>query len=436
MAHVRNDEPVSAERSKYAPNILHNVSWLGLANVLVKPFWFVFITAACMRLLGVNEYGVMSATLSLGMIATAFVDLGMSQYTVREVSRQPDRASLFFSNFMALRLFNSLLAWTGAVVAAILLGYRGTALAAAFFAGGYALTLNLTNYCRCIYRAAEDLRQEAAMLVIEKFLVVGGGLLLLYTTRLASWTLAGMTIGMALATVTNIWWIDRHFAKIRLRLLSFSFLARSLKTIIPFGLAGLFTVIYYRVDMVMVEAFLGAAPTGQYGAAFRILEALHMLPAIVALAAVYPRLSKLYHERSFSEFRRLLRKSMLGIVVASVLITVALTILASSIIHLLDPDPAYGPSIAALQILVWSFPFLCANTLLFAALYSMEHQRFVSIALGFAVILNVGLNAVLIPAFGINGAAVATIVPEVVLLLIYFGRYRVGRTATRMQADS
>jgi O-antigen/teichoic acid export membrane protein len=327
---------------------------------------------------------------------------------------------------MMLRIANSILAWIAAITVAIILNYRGTALIAVVFAGGYALTLNLTNYCRSFYRAFEDLRQEAGMLVIEKVLVVGGGFFLLLTTQLASWTLAGMAAGMSVATAANIWWTNRHFAKINFGLLSLPFMRRSLKIMIPFGLAGLFAVAYFRVDVVMIEAYLGEVRTGQYGAAFRILEALNMLPTIVAVAAVYPRLSRLYHEGSYPSFSGLLRKSLLGMVAVSLLITLPLMLLAGPIIHLLDPDPAYGPSVAALQILVWSFPFHCANGLFFAALTSMEQQRFVSIALGMAVLVNVGLNMIAIPAYGINGAAVATIVPEVLLVGIYTMRYRYG----------
>ena len=407
-----------------SPSLLRNISWLGFANALVKPLWFVFITAACMRLLGVSEFGVMTAALSLGMLATAFVDLGMKQYTTREVARAPAKASRFFSNFMMLRIGNSALAWIGMLAVGIALDYRGGALAAVAFAGAYTLSLNLTNYCRGIYQAFEDLRQEAAMLVLEKVLVIGGGLALLIATRQASWTLAGMAAGMGIATVVNTWWIHRHYAEIRLRLLSRSFISRSLRMMIPFGIAGLFTVVYYRVDMVMVEAFLGPAPTGQYGAAYRVLEALHMLPTVVALSAVYPRLARLHHAGEIRSFSRLLTKSLGGLVGVSLLITVGIWFAAAPIIYILDPDPSYAPAGGALRILVWSFPLLSANFLLYSALISMDQQRFASLALAFAVTMNVTLNAFLIPAIGINGAAVATVVPEVVLCGIYLGRYR------------
>ncbi len=413
--------------SEGRPTLLRNISWLGFASALVKPIWFVFITAACMRLLGVGEFGVMSAALSLGMIATAFIDLGMIQYITREVAREPSHASRFFTNFLSLRLGNAVVAWIGALVAALLLGYGSGALAAVAFATIYTLTLSITNLCRAVYRAFEDLRQEAIMLIVEKVLVIGAGFVLLYWTRTASWTLSGMAAGMSIATVANAWWIHRTYAPLRPRLLSASFLRRSVRVMVPFGLAGLFTVMYYRVDIVMLEAILGEVPTGQYGAAYRILEALQLLPTMVALAAVYPRMARLYHEGQFARFHRLLQKSAAGLVAAGVLISAAIALLAEPIIALLAPDPSYGPAAGALRIVVWSFPFLCANFTLYSALISMDQQRFASIVLGMAVLVNVGFNAILIPRLGINGAAIATIIPEVLLAGIYAARYRYVR---------
>lgn len=413
-------------KKQLRPGLLANISWLSIANAIVKPLWFLFITAACMRLLGVQEFGVLTAALSLTMIAAGFVDLGMAPYTVREISRTLDKASLYFSNFMTLRIANSFLAWAGALFVAILLDYRGNALLAVCFAGMYALTLNLTNYCRSIYQAFENLRQEAVMLIVEKILIIGGGLVMLFTTRSAAWTLAGMALGMIITTGINIWGIDQRFAKIRRSLVSLNFLKKSLKIMIPFGLAGLFTVIYYRVDMVMIEAMLGVIPTGQYGAAYRILEALHIVPMIVGLAAIYPRLARLHQDGAYSDFKRLLRNSLLGLVGISILVSLVLTVLSGAIIRLLDPDPAYAPAADALRVLAWTFPFICAKSLLYSAMLCMDRQRLVAIALGFAVLFNIILNAFMIPAQGIQGAATATIFTEVLLTAIFVAYY--GRT--------
>ncbi|MEX0821209.1 MAG: flippase [Rhodothermales bacterium] len=416
----RGSEPyIGTER----PSLLTNMSWLAVSNAAVKPFWFLFITAACMRYLGVEEYGVLSAAMSLTAIATSFVDLGMSQYSIREVSKDPDVASSHFTNFMSLRVANSMFGWIAALATAAVLGYQGSALGAVAFAGVYVFSLNLTEYCRSFYRAFEKLKHESILLVFEKILVVGGGLVFLLATQSAQWTLAGMAGGMVVITGVNMWWIHRRLAPVRPAQFQWTFLKKSLPIMIPFGLAGLFTNIYYKVDVVMIEAYLGAGPTGQYGAAYRILEALNALPTIVSIAAVYPRLARLHGERNHAAFRRLLKKSSAGLIGIGFVVAVVLTAFAPLVIRLLDPNPAFGASAGALQILVWSFPLLCANSLLYAALVTMDDQKLLAGFLGGAVVANIAMNVFLIPAYGIGGAAVATVASEVLLIVVYSARY-------------
>ncbi len=407
-----------------ARRLLHNISWLGAANLLVKPFWFGFITALSMRLLGAEEYGIMTAVLSVAAIAAAFTELGMIRYSTREIARDRTVADRFFTNFVVLRLGLIGIIWVGLLGAGyVFLGYEGPVLGALVFAGAYQFSLYLTEYCRALYEAFEDLRREAYMLVLEKALVIGGGLAGLWATRTAQGTLAGMALGMAATTLANVWWISRHLAAFRWPLLSWPFIRRALRIMIPFGLATLFSRIYFRVDIVMVEAFLGETAAGQYGGAYRILESLNLLPAVVAYAAVYPRLARLRHAGTRQPFHRLLRQSLLGLGAAGLCVAVGLTLLGPLVIHLLAPDPVFAPAGTTLQILTWTFPLLCFNSLLYAALMTLDDQAFPASVLGLSVLVNVGLNALFIPRWGLHGAAYTTILSEALLLCAYLLRF-------------
>ena len=424
--------------SPKVPSLLSNISWLGFANAAVKPLWFAFVTFFCMRLLGVEGYGVMNASLSLAMLAAAFTDLGMTQYTTREIARDRSSATSLFSNFLALRLVNVSLAWAAAVGAGVALGYRGSALLALVFAGAYVLSLQVANYCKGIYRGFEDLRLESVLLFVEKALVIGGGMLFLFVTSAAHWTLAGMAAGMLVTTLISIAWIRRHLVPLALKELDLTFTRSALANAIPFGLAGFFIAFFFRIDMVMVEAILGLESAGQYGAAFRIFEALNVLPTVVSLAAVYPRLSHLQHRGEYKAFSKLLRRTSIGLLALSTVITVAVFASAQAIIHLLDPDPLYAPAAGALQILAWRFPLFCIITLLYSALMTLDDQRFVAKLVAGGVLASIVLNFVLIPRMGIDGAAIATVCAEFLMFLGYVLRYRYrnSRLSRSLAADS
>ncbi len=403
--------------------ILHNITWLTASSLLVRPLWFVFITAFCMRVLGTSGYGVMTAALSLMAIASLFSDLGTFEYTVREVARDGDRAPRFFSNFMPAKAVLAALAWTGGLVVGWGLGYVGSDFLALGAAGLYVMALRLTEYCRAFYRAFEVMHYEAISVVLEKALVVGLGVLFLLRLRTTEGVLAGMALGMAVGMGLNIVWVHLRVAPVRLAVLDLPFLRVAFRQALPFGVMTLFAIVFLSSGTVLLEALEGEAAAGQYGAAYRLLEALQVLPATV-VAAVFPRLSSLHQQRESDAFRHILRRSLLLTGLASAVVAVALALLAPAIIHLLDPSGAFDEAAALLRIIIWNFPLMTLSYVLHTALIALDQQRFMAVVLGAAAVLLIGLNVLFIPVYSYFAPAWALVVSQSLVLVSYVWRYR------------
>ena len=97
--------------------LIQNIGWLSVGHVLVKPAWLFFITAWCMRVLGTQGYGVLTVALSLMTFAAYFSDFGTTQLTIREVAREPRRASEYLANLLLARIVLGLLVWSIMVTA-------------------------------------------------------------------------------------------------------------------------------------------------------------------------------------------------------------------------------------------------------------------------------------------------------------------------------
>jgi O-antigen/teichoic acid export membrane protein len=404
--------------------VLKNVAWLSVASAAVKPVWFAFITVLCARVLGAEGYGALNTALSLGALAFAFTDLGVNQYTVREVAGDPGLASRFLTNFVVLRLGLFALAAAGALAAAAVLGYEPTLMLAVGFACLYYAAQHLRDYFHSFFQAFENLRLQSYSVVLEKILVLAAGATLLLSTEAAEWTLLGMAAGMTLTACVVVAWGGRRIAPFRWAEFDPSFITRTLRPLLPFGLASLFSMFFYRVDTVMVEGILGLTAAGQYGLAFRIVEALNLLPLIVVHAAVYPRLSRLTKEGAYEESRSLIATVSVGLLVLSALIALAIALPAPTLVRWISPDPELQVAAETLRVLVWAFPLTCLRTTFYVTLLAIHEQRYIAWTLGFGVVFNVGLNALLIPELGILGAAAATIASEIVLLAAYAFRYR------------
>ncbi len=418
------------------PSILRNITWLGAGNVVVKPLWFVFITAVCVQILGIAEYGVVTAALALVGIVMSLTNVGSSQFSTREVARDRSKAGRFISNFLPFRVFTGLLGIVVVMATGFVLGQRGAELTALFFAALYGVAMNLTEYCRSLYRAFELLRYEAVSIIFEKLLVIAAGTTLLLIQPSASWLLAGMAAGMLVTLAGNWGWLFHRLARFDPGLFDFGFFRRTIPLALPLGLASIFVVLYLRTDSIMLKAMQGDIAAGRYGLAFRILESMVLLPSIV-VAAFLPRLSSLFSERSNDAYRRLMRRGLLGLAGIGVVIALTLTLLAPYIIPLLDPDPASAPAIQILQLLIWTFPFSAVNYLLSTSMTATDDQKALAWMLGAAAVFNISLNALLIPSYSYFGAGFATLSTQIAISAAMLWRYfRRPRANSQFMAHS
>lgn len=397
------------------------MGWLGSANLLVKPIWFVFITAFCMRILGVDGYGVFSTALALAAVMAAFSDFGTTRFVVREIARDRTIGGYVYTNVLISRAVLTTGAFLLAIGAGLVLGYRGPILQALFFASWYAFGLSLVVFYRGVLQGFEALRNEARSLYVEKGFVIALGLVLLIATRDPRWTLAGMAGGMTLTLIYCLVVVHREFASFERHAVDLSYIRKHAVSIGTLGLASIFALLYLKVDLVMIERILGERPAGEYGAAYRIVEALNMLPAI-ATAAIYPRLSSLHAEAD--RLGQLARSSAAGLSAIAIVIAAVLTLAAPALFQLLAPGGEFYQSGPTLSMLAWTFPFVCANAIIYAALLSLQQERFAVAALAGVLIFNVVSNWIVIPIYGVIGSAATTVATEGLLFLLYLSRLR------------
>lgn len=194
----------------------------------------------------------------------------------------------------------------------------------------------------------------------------------------------------------------------------------------PLMLNSLLVGLFFKVDQFVI----GAQPNGStevatYQAAYSFLNFVLLISPAVTLA-LFPRMSRhaatdrprLHAEYSFA------LKMLLVIAVPIVALTVWF---APLFIYVLAGDnPGYRTqSPLALQILIFFLPFSFINGLTQYVLIALDLQRLITRAFGITVVFNVAANLLLVPILGINGAALTTILSELVLMtpfLVWTGR--------------
>jgi O-antigen/teichoic acid export membrane protein len=101
-------------------------------------------------------------------------------------------------------------------------------------------------------------------------------------------------------------------------------------------------------------------------------------------------------------------------------ITVGTIFVSRELIQIFGGDAYLPHSAIALQVLIWFLPFSFINSVTHYVLIALGQQRFLTKAFILGVVFNVAANLVAIPPLGYVGAALVTILSEIVLLIPFY----------------
>lgn len=216
--------------------------------------------------------------------------------------------------------------------------------------------------------------------------------------------------------------LRRNFPGVAVRLGRLSFKVGEARSLLsagwPLMLNALLVGLFFRVDIFIIKAAPGGdGDLTRYNAAYSFLGFVLLISPAVTLA-LFPRMAR----HAVSDRARLnteytfALKMMLAISVPIVVVTVWL---APLLIAVLTFDaPNYLPdSAVALRILIFFLPLSFINGLTQYVLIAVDRQRLITRAFGATVLFNLLANLLLIPILGIYGAALTTILSELLLML-------------------
>lgn len=191
-----------------------------------------------------------------------------------------------------------------------------------------------------------------------------------------------------------------------------------LKNAWPFGLAGVFHLIYFQSDIILVKYITGDEAAGYYNVAFTIMVAVLLFPGIVYQKFLLPKMHRwAHHDRAL--FYKVYRQGNVAMFILGLLAMVLIWLLSPIAIPLLFGDK-YKEAITLLNILAISAPILFVASSVGATLVTQEHMKTKVKLMGLVAIINILLNLALIPLYGAGGAAFATVISNLILLIIYY----------------
>ena len=192
-----------------------------------------------------------------------------------------------------------------------------------------------------------------------------------------------------------------------------------LKAVAVFFAMACASTVYTNLDTVMLGFLDTDAAVGYYNAAVRIKSIL--VSIVTSLGTVLlPRVSYYVQQGKMKEFRSVTQKALNFVFVAALPLMLYFMLFAKQGIFLLSGERFAG-AIVPMQIIMPTLLFIgLSNVLGIQILTPLGKEKAVLWSIIAGAVVDVALNAVLIPAYGAAGAAAGTTVAELVVLVVQF----------------
>lgn len=428
-----SDRPDPMNQNDPSDNLIrragHNLSFKSLTLVILQGLSFFFYVALA-RYLGEEDFGRYSLVYSVGAILVILVDPGLNQLTIREISRDHTRTETLANAVFALKIGASVLILTLIWVVVPWIPAWSTLTDFVFLMTLSLVFLAFLEFFSALFNAYERMHVETGILGITKLVVVSGSVLSLYLGAGLKSLLIVMA-GLHLLGVLFSYLTTRSRITPLILRWDVSLFRKTLAEAFPMVLTTVFIVILYRIDVIMLSLFsVGNGPIGHYAASVKIMDVL-MAFSVIFMAAIFPVLARTLRQ-AVDPFLRYFWQGFGILSVLSVTLVIVITLLSDTVIRFIFGD-AFQESGPVLRVLLLALPFSFLRHFLLNVLvvFNLQHKN--AWATGLAAVGNIGLNLVLIPLWGIYGAAVATVLTDVglccgvfVLSLQEIRKYRRG----------
>ncbi|MEX1062273.1 MAG: flippase [Balneolaceae bacterium] len=370
------------------------------------------------RYLGSEDFGRLYLALSIMMMLSLLIDFGGSYLIPKEVARSEKKGSGILSSYIILRILLWVLSIGIVLLLSDILGYSEHVslliliLAIGKLWEGGSAALN------AYFQGIERMEYPSAGKIVERIFVALFAVIALLLGADSIAVAAVMTVG-ALMNMIVIVWLSRNFVSISWK---FDFKVFSLLSSgMPYFLFSLFSVVYYRIDAIMISAITNETVTGWYGGAYRFFDIVMILPLLYK-RAIFPIFSRLWDNKDGS-LENTVGESLRLMIILGIPTSILIYMLSGSIINFFMGLEEYGPSVIILQIFAVSVPIIYVDIILGSALLGAANRQRAWAIVGFvAIIVNVLINYLLIPftdvayANGGIGAAIATLATELFVM--------------------
>lgn len=397
----------------FKSNNLKNSYWI-ICEQVFQMLLSLLVGIWTARYLGPSNYGTLQYTAAYISFFINIAALGMEGVIIKEMIAHPDEEGTYLGSAIIFRLVAGLLSSVAIVLLIVILNSGDT----------LKLVLVIIQTTQFIFRSFEILnawfqrRLQSKYVSIGKMaasiIVSGYKILLLVTAQELVWFAFSYALTDFVLASVLIYFYKREGGQ----KLKYSFIKGKELFLgsYHFVLADIMFAIYGYSDRIMIGKMMTDADVGFYTIAAGVSTMWLFVPNAI-IKSFRPTIMEFKEKGNEIMYKRRLEQLMSTVFWLSAGVALVLTVLGKLAVQIMYGD-AYLSSTAPLVILVWSTVFAVTSMSRQIWILSENKNKYVKLFSFMGATLNVILNLILIPIWGIWGAAIATLVTEFLICVI------------------
>ena len=393
-----------------------NLFFLLTLNILIKSFWILGIDRGIQNAVSAQEYGVYFALLNFTFLFNILLDFGITNYNNRMIARHTNLLKKYFARIIPLKILLSVLYMLVVIVSGLCLGYDCWQTKMLFWMCLTQVLSSFISYFRSNITSLMLFKTDSIISVLDRFLLIVVCGFMLWNSRLRqNFSIERvvyaqfLTMLITFLVALSVCLAKTGFVRMKWNK-AFGFLL--LRDGLPFAVLGLLMACYNKMDSVMLLSLVddNGKSSGIYASGFRLVDSANMVSYLFSVILL-PLFSKMIKEnKKITDVMGAAFQLLLIITTAFVAISL---LYSRELMELL-----YNKHIEeSAEVYRWlSFCFVpISMTYIFGTLLTANGSlKYLNIIAGLGMLMNIGLNFILIPLFQQNGAAITSLITQTV----------------------
>lgn len=394
---------------------ISDIAFMQILNLLVKPIWILVIDRAVQNALPQEVYGNYFALYNFSLLFFIVLDLGLNSYNTTEIARDSGKIESIAGNIIGLKLLLVFVYLALAFGVGLLLGYDNADFKLLLVLCFLQIITSFNQFLRSIVSSLQKFKWDGVFMVLDRVLIIAICSFLIWS-NVDGWSLTihrfvyAQVIGVGCVSLILVLFLMNH-----LKLIQVSFRYSKIMPVLqkswPFALLITLMGLFNYMDSVMLKYLVGDSEAGLYAMGYRLFYALLMFAQIFS-GVLLPFFSKNINEHKIiSQVSKYTSKFLLVVGFSALFTSHAYGNLIMEILYPIKADKSSSTVFILLMVgFLGSTLILVYGTLLTAA---RELKKLNYLAL-FSFVINLSLNLILIPMKGAAGAAIATLISQLI----------------------